>query len=437
MLHRFAFAPLLLLGWLPAHAAEYRLGPQDKVRLIVFEWRASRAETYSWAALNTEFTIGASGQLSLPLVGNIDAEGMTPEQLGNAVSEQLQKRLGLVERPVAAAEVSRYRPFYITGDVANPGEFPFRPGLTVLQAVAIAGGAYRPLGATAAGLERDATLARGDLRVMRAEQVSLTAKQARLKAEADDQARIDFPKDLLNPIAAPEAGDAVREEQLIFESRRNSVSSKIENLTQGKVLLDKEVAALNAKDAGLERQLTLALSERDNVRALASKGLAIGTRQLTTEQTVAQMETARLDIGIARVRAEQERARLERNILELRDQRRAEILIELRQVEAKLNELRERIVTADRLAFNAEVSGPEAEEATRESTANLQFKIVRAEAAGAATRDASDSTPLEPGDIVQVRRRRAPLTRASQPMASQNLAPRSGSARAIADAATQ
>lgn len=435
-----ASLPLALLGLLlaaSAQAGDYRLGPQDKVRLIVFEWRSSRAETYPWTPLNAEFTISAAGELSLPLIGPLKADALTPAQLGSAVAEQLQRKLGLVERPTAAAEVSHYRPFYITGDVANPGEFPFRPDLTALKAFALAGGAYRPLGATAAGLAREAITARGDLRVIRAEQTALLAKWARLRAEAADQAQIDFPAELAGKGAAPEAGDARREEELIFQSRRSAVRSKVENLTQGKLLLDREIATLAAKDASLEKQLTLALSERDNVRMLASKGLAIATRQLATEQTVAQMETARLDIGIARVRAEQDRARLDRGILELQDQRRAEILQELRQTEMRLNELRERLTTSDRLIFHAEVSGlRRAEDDRREEAGRPAFTILRAGTANEI--EADPNTGVEPGDVVQVRWRQptsggaAPVAAHLPPRPGDPAAPSTGRAAAVA-----
>lgn len=401
-----AFALLAILH--PAIADEYRLGALDKVRLTIFEWRPSRAEIFPWTALNAEFTISVEGMLSLPLVGTVRAEALTPEELGVEISEHLQKKLGLVEKPVSAVEVSQYRPFYVTGDVANPGEFAFRPGLTVLKVFALAGGAFRPTGATAAGLERDSTLARGDIRVLRAELTATLAKRSRLKAEGMDLPQVEVPPEFVGSAADPNGMNALREEKLIFESRRNAVRSKIASLAQGKVLLEKEVATLAAKDASLDKQLGLALSERDGIRALAAKGLALGARQLATEQTVAQMETARLDIGIAKVRAEQDQARLDRNILELQDQRRAEILLELRQVEGKIGELRERTITAERLAVQADVTEVfRADEASNLQLESPLFTIARAGGGKPIEIAAEYDTQVKPGDVVQVRRRRA------------------------------
>lgn len=63
---------------LPASATEYLLGPQDKVRLKVYEWRASRDVIFEWTALNDSFVIAADGTLFLPFVGQIRAQGTAP-----------------------------------------------------------------------------------------------------------------------------------------------------------------------------------------------------------------------------------------------------------------------------------------------------------------------------------------------------------------------
>jgi hypothetical protein len=172
----------------PASSTEYRLGSDDRIRLLVHEWRSARSEAFAWTPLNGEFTVGARGTVSLPLIGEVKAEGLTTEELGPLISETLQKTIGLRERPSTSVEIARYRPIYVTGDVGAPGEFPYRPGLTVLKALALAGGIYRATGVTLAGLEREATLARGDLRVLRAERIGLLARRARLRAEASDEA---------------------------------------------------------------------------------------------------------------------------------------------------------------------------------------------------------------------------------------------------------
>lgn len=107
---------------------EYRLGPADKVRVNVF----------GEEALTGEFTVGGSGRLSLPLIGEVQAQGLTITQLQESIAQAL--RQGFINEPRVNAEVLNYRPFYILGEVNKPGEYPYTANLTVLNAVATAEG---------------------------------------------------------------------------------------------------------------------------------------------------------------------------------------------------------------------------------------------------------------------------------------------------------
>ncbi|MBU1346889.1 MAG: polysaccharide export protein [Alphaproteobacteria bacterium] len=107
---------------------EYRLGVADKVRVNVF----------GEAALTGEFLVGGNGKVSLPLIGETQASGLTISEFQNEVAEAL--RDGFITEPRVSAEVLNYRPFYILGEVTTPGEYPYTNSLTVLNAVATAGG---------------------------------------------------------------------------------------------------------------------------------------------------------------------------------------------------------------------------------------------------------------------------------------------------------
>ncbi|WP_371134088.1 polysaccharide biosynthesis/export family protein [Brevundimonas sp.] len=107
---------------------EYRLGVADKVRVTVF----------GEAALTGEFLVGGNGKISLPLIGETQASGLTISEFQAEVAEAL--RNGFITEPRVSAEVLNYRPFYILGEVNSPGEYPYTNSLTVLNAVATAGG---------------------------------------------------------------------------------------------------------------------------------------------------------------------------------------------------------------------------------------------------------------------------------------------------------
>ena len=108
---------------------DYKLGPGDKVRVTVFGENA----------LSGEFLIANNGQVSLPLVGQVRAGGVTLTGFETAIQEQLTAS-GMVRTPRVSADIVEYRPYYILGEVNKPGQYTYSIGLTVTKAVATAGG---------------------------------------------------------------------------------------------------------------------------------------------------------------------------------------------------------------------------------------------------------------------------------------------------------
>ena len=109
-------------------APDYPLGPGDKLRVI----------TFGEESLTGTFVVGANGQISLPLIGEIQAGGHTTRELTTEVTRLLAD--GFLKDPRVSIEVTDYRPYYILGEVNKPGLYPYTNGLTVNAAVATAGG---------------------------------------------------------------------------------------------------------------------------------------------------------------------------------------------------------------------------------------------------------------------------------------------------------
>lgn len=111
-----------------AAGLDYQLGSGDKVRVTVF----------GEPSLSGEFYVTGSGKLSMPLVGEVKAEGLSVRQFQDSVEAAL--RDGYLKEPRVSVEVLNFRPFYILGEVTKPGTYPYTSGLTVQNAVATAGG---------------------------------------------------------------------------------------------------------------------------------------------------------------------------------------------------------------------------------------------------------------------------------------------------------
>ncbi len=108
--------------------AVYRLDAGDKLRVVV----------YGQDGLTNTYTVDAGGTINMPLIGMVSARGRTTSELAAEIGAKL--RNGYIRDPSVAVQIESYRPFFILGEVAAPGEYPYVPNMTVESAVAIAGG---------------------------------------------------------------------------------------------------------------------------------------------------------------------------------------------------------------------------------------------------------------------------------------------------------
>ena len=108
--------------------AAYHLDAGDKLRVVVF----------GQEGLTNTYAIDAGGAITMPLIGAVTARGRTPAGLAAEISAKL--RNGYIRDPSVAVEIETYRPFFILGEVAAPGQYPYVPNMSVESAVAIAGG---------------------------------------------------------------------------------------------------------------------------------------------------------------------------------------------------------------------------------------------------------------------------------------------------------
>jgi polysaccharide export outer membrane protein/exopolysaccharide production protein ExoF len=386
----------------PASAAEYLLGPQDKVRLKVYEWRASRDVIFEWTALNDSFTVGADGTLFLPFVGQIRAEGTDPGALAHAIGDRLMHQMGLGRQPDVAVEIAQYRPFYVVGNVKQSGEFPYRPGLTVLQALGVAGGL--PMREDdVSRLGREFITGQGDVGLLALDNVSLLARKARLQSELAGSDDIAFPAELRDRVSNETVALAMNQERKIFAIRKDAMTTQLRSLRELKDFLQQELASLEQQLTFHDKQIALIQKELAGVSSLVQKGLAVAPRELALEGTVAQMQSDRLAAETSMLRVRQEMSKTDIEILNLSNQRSSEVAEGLRETQQKLNEVTSKSDTAVQLLRETQVAVP-ALLALRRSAARAKpiFTIVRPKDSGTEELAAQETTLVEPGDTVKV-----------------------------------
>jgi len=106
----------------------YRLASGDRLRILVF----------GQSDLTNTYAVDSAGSVSMPLIGRVPAHGLTTADLERAIAARL--RQGYIRDPSVSIEVEDFRPFFILGAVSCAGQYPFIAGMTVQQAVAVAGG---------------------------------------------------------------------------------------------------------------------------------------------------------------------------------------------------------------------------------------------------------------------------------------------------------
>ena len=112
--------------------SELRLEAGDKIRITVF----------GEEKLTGDYQVDTGGFVAMPLAGSVKAAGLTPPEFERALETRFKGTY--LRNPKVTVEVMTFRPFYVLGEVQKPGEYPYRAGLNVLSAIAVAGGAtYR------------------------------------------------------------------------------------------------------------------------------------------------------------------------------------------------------------------------------------------------------------------------------------------------------
>jgi protein involved in polysaccharide export with SLBB domain len=383
------FLVLALAAPLGAAASEYQIGPQEKLRVKVHEW----------PALSGDITVSPEGMISLPIVGNVKAIGMTVPELSQAISDQLRVRAKLQEQPFTFIEILQFRSYYIIGDVQRPGDYSYRPNMTVLMAVTIAGGAYRATDNLnlVASLARDAVVSKATLSTLDARGLELLIRRGRLNAELQGKDKIDLEAGVEFPRAI------IDEELAVMRARREELRTQIDGLRQQIRLSLEEIALLKARaESGVKKQASVE-RETAGLRALSEKGLGLSARQGELDRLAAQYEGDQREIDSLINRARQTIAQSETDIARVTLQRERDIRVELRQLSTQLEEIEQQRSLQESLLADAGRMGAAVQlPGLSRSVVRLRFRISRRTGNGISEFNVQQNDPVAPDDVIIV-----------------------------------
>ena len=377
-------------------AETYRLGQEDRVAVRVGQWNASEQRFEHWQGISGEYSVNPEGHLSIAIAGQVPAAGRSTAELVDEIALRLQRSIGLAEAPAVSVEIVSYRPVYVGGWVETPGSYPFRYGMTVQQAVTVAGG--RPRLDEARGPDAvQAIRLSGEIRQHVARLDELEAEEARILAELASFGEGDFAE---APWFDAGGGRSAALEAQILASSRNSLSTQRQGLLEFQELLRERIARLGEEMALRERHIDLVAEELAAVEVLRDRGLTVNARVTALMNALNDHEARRIQLDVARLTAEQQLNRAGRDQFALFDEARLERLSALKDVQSEISGLRHRLETAR--ALSHALADWEAPVGSAPAHPGPEYKVTRIVDGEAEALLLGQSDLLRPGDTLIV-----------------------------------
>jgi polysaccharide export outer membrane protein len=390
-----------------AALAEYLVAPGDTLEISI----VSLPELRQRAQVNLE------GQISYPLLGSLSVAGLPLADIQSKLKNELTnksvrnrspdgtERVVYIYPEEVSVIIAEYRPIYVNGDVSKPGELPYRPKMTVRQAVALAGGIdvlrFRA---------RDPNLEEVDLRaesnLLRAEFMRQQVLVARLEAELNGQPEFSTSEDLAALESISDVQKAQGEQlKLALTDHDQEMKSLARALEQTRSQVD----TLGRLQEQLTQNYQQQATEVARLRSSFERGLASVAR-IAEEQRALAFASERLlqteaQLTLVKKGEEEQRRQLQKS----EDQRRLKLMGELQEARTKLADARARIrAVDDKLVY---VGSLRSRLAT-DSNSKPRLQIFRKDSGTWQGREVDDDAELAPGDVIEVTLRQSPMMRA-------------------------
>lgn len=356
------------------------------------------------AELPASLTIGTDGAAAFPLIGAFKIEGRTiPEAVDALRSEYLSRQL--LTEPKLSLSIVTVRPVLILGEVRTPGSFAYYPGLTVEQAVGLAGGPQTAMSNPADRIIAQAKL-RGTIEETDVEIVREAVYTARLYAQLRGSEKVDLkdiPESVKIYVDEASVGPVVAIEEKILKTDLLSTKNQMEILNQSIMQTEASLTILDK----LKEQQEEVVSLNEQVEA---RTLALRKRELNTESELSRVkmatssEKSRLLELISEIgRSNRELANLKLQLETLKANREKEILTLLQEREATLKKLEtQRQSTKEQMVLMAAAEV----DSSKQDQVSFLYKIDRETGRGEAKSrqsiEATKVTAVLPGDVIFV-----------------------------------
>jgi polysaccharide biosynthesis/export protein len=369
----------------PGDSRAYKLAPGDKITVTVF----------GQLELSGDIVIDDAGNIALPFLEPIEVKDLTVLECQRRIHDRLAN--GILRQPSVSVRISELRPLYISGDVRAPGAYPFRYNSTVQSAVAAAGG-FGPPELVQGAADSEFLLADERVRQQNFQKQALLVRRARLEAQRDDAKSFSPPAP--PGMTENDIAGLVANEKEIFEAQAAILQNQLDLLRSQKPRIQEEIEALNGQTAVVKKQLELVKQHADQYSRLVKQGLGLANAELQFRLTESSQESELWRLTSQVSRLQMDLGELDLKIHEAAAAFKRQVVIELREVRDRLDELDVTLPAA------REIRNVKLQYASGLIGVGVKRSISIARVRNGETTvfEATETTPLEPGDIVDVKR---------------------------------
>lgn len=392
------FVAAMLCAASPAKA-DYRLHVGDVIEISV-----ARAPE-----LKQRVPVQLDGSISFPMMGNLPVAGLTPAEAQSRIQAILatkvfRQRLSdgrdneiMIDHDEVTATVVEYRPIYVNGDVSKPGEYAYRPLMTVRQAVALSGG-YELMRYRMQNPVLEAADLRAEYESLWAEFAKEQALVWRLKTELGEDKHLNQSslKDL--PLKQSTISEIVHVEAEQLKARQADYDSQKAFLQRAIVLGDKQVDVLTEQQKQDDEGAQADIDELQRALEFYGKGALPSPRVADSRRAVLMSSTRKLQTSAQLMQIKQQQSDFTRQLGKLDDQRKMDLLKDLQDANVKLAEVRAKLQsTSEKLQYATLVRSQFVR-----GGGQPEIVVIRMDEKGQTRIRANEESELQPGDVVEV-----------------------------------
>ncbi|MDX0693142.1 sugar ABC transporter substrate-binding protein [Sinorhizobium medicae] len=380
-----------VIGTMPARASDYRLNTGD---VLTFDFLDD-------TELPVTATVSGEGEAQFPLIGAVSVVGLTVPEALERLRGEYRKREILVD-PKISLDISTFRPIFVLGEVKTPGSFPFYSGLTVEQAVGLAGG-MQVVAANASDRIIARARLRGEIEGARAEIVHEAIYAARLVAQLKSSDKIDLadvPEVARDYVTSVPLDGVIELEEKILKADLAANKSQAQILTEGIAQAEGGIDILNQLVLQQKDVVQNSKEDVDRTATLRKRGLNTESDLSRAENNASAEQAQLLETFATLARSRQEMSELKLQLAKLAADREKDILTQLQAREIAIKKLISQQHSAEEQIL---LMTAVAEDESKKNQISYTYEIRRNPVGGTpASIKASPLTELVPGDVLTV-----------------------------------